>query len=107
MAKLTEFKGINEGELNAKEALLKECIAQNSASQNCSECQRVFNCDKIKEFVALQFDIAIAKLRQCQASNNRTSCMDCGDFFECKIRSNYVDATYEKMNEGRGGQFDF
>ena len=33
--------------------------------------------------------------------------MDCGDFFECKIRSNYVDATYEKMNEGRGGQFDF
>ncbi len=107
MAEISDFVGIDESELNFKKASLDSCIAQNSSGDNCSKCQRVFGCDKIKEFVILQFDIAIAKLKQCQETNNISSCMNCSEFFECKIRNGYVNATYEKMNEGRGGQFDF
>lgn len=107
MADISEFNGIDESELNSKKLALDECIKANSAGDNCAKCQRVFGCDRIKEFVVLQFNIAIAKLKQCQEANGKSSCMDCDELFDCKIRSNYVNATYEKMNEGRGGQFDF
>ena len=105
MAKIAEFKGVDE--LEAKKIALNNCIAQNSSGDSCAKCQRVFGCDMIKEFVVLQFDIAIARLKECQKANNLSSCMDCDMIFECNIRDNYVKSTYEKMNEGRGGQFDF
>ena len=105
MAEITEFSAIDE--LESKKIALKNCIAQNSSGDSCSKCQRVFGCDRIKEFVILQFDIATARLKDCQKANNLSSCMDCDRIFECDIRENYVKSSYEKMNEGRGGQFDF
>ena len=84
MAEIIEFSAIDE--LESKKIALKNCIAQNSSGDSCSKCKRVFGCDRIKEFVILQFDIATARLKDCQKANNLSSCMDCDrifDFMEC------------------------
>ncbi|CUU75491.1 hypothetical protein [Campylobacter hyointestinalis] len=109
MIELKEFKNIDEDFYESKKQDLQECRNENvkDMTKGCSNCSKVFYCDKIKEFVELRFQITITKLKQCQESNSLNSCMSCELFFTCQNRKNYVDATYEKMNEGRGGEFDF
>lgn len=97
---LSEF----EKKLNQIQDCQNEHIGKIGA---CSTCKMVSKCPKIKDFVILQFNINKEKLKQCQNSNNVQSCMGCELFFECQIRHDFVKSTYEKMNEGRGGEFDF
>ncbi len=109
MQVLSEFEGIDLVGLEAAKEDLANCRQTNSnePQKGCAKCNRVMNCAKIKDFVTMHFDIAISRLKQCQKSNNANSCWDCEHFFSCEIRKDYVAATYEKLNEGRGGEFDF
>ncbi|AHE94265.1 MULTISPECIES: hypothetical protein [Campylobacter] len=109
MTELKEFKDIDESIYENKKLDVEDCRNKSvrDVDKSCSNCSNVFRCDKIKEFVALQFEITTSKLKQCQQSNSLNSCMSCELFFKCENRKNYVNATYEKMNEGRGGEFDF
>lgn len=109
MVELKQFN-IDENSFYEKKKFIKECRIKNikNTEENiCANCANVFYCDDIKEYVNLQFKMAIEKLKLCQRNNNLNSCMNCDLFFECNVRKKYVNATYEKMNEGRGGQFDF
>lgn len=46
-------------------------------------------------------------LQKCQKEKNVKSCMDCKELFECKIRQDYVKATYDSMSKGETGGFEF
>ncbi len=124
MPELKEFVNVDFAMLEAKKAQIDECVKNHvkeggPACQKCPRkdteecvkvcacCPLVADCDKIKSYTLLQFQVGSERLRQCQASNGRASCLDCELFFECGVRHDYVRATYEKMNEGRGGEFAF
>lgn len=47
------------------------------------------------------------ELKSCQKEKNLTSCMNCDSFISCTIRRAYVLATYESMNKGKSGGFEF
>ena len=46
-------------------------------------------------------------LLQCQESKSLNSCYSCDQTFDCKVKQEYIKATYEKMNKGKTGGFDF
>ncbi len=46
-------------------------------------------------------------LLNCQKAKNQTSCYNCDETFSCKTKQDYIKATYEKMNKGNTGGFDF
>lgn len=50
---------------------------------------------------------ALALLQDCQKSHGLTSCYECDQLLECKIRNSYVKAVYESMNKGETGGFEF
>ena len=55
-----------------------------------------------------ELDLKIKELKECQAKNNLNSCMKCDLFLNCSLRSEYVLATYQSMNEDmKQGGFDF
>lgn len=55
-----------------------------------------------------KLDDKIKELKECQANNSLDSCMKCDLFLNCSLRSEYVLATYQSMNEDMGkGGFDF
>ena len=55
-----------------------------------------------------KLDLKIKDLQECQAKNNLNSCMKCDLFLNCSLRSEYVLATYQSMNEDmKQGGFDF
>ena len=55
-----------------------------------------------------ELDLKIKELQECQAKNNLNSCMKCDLFLNCSLRSEYVLATYQSMNEDmKQGGFDF
>jgi len=49
---------------------------------------------------------ALTKLKKCK-QRKEDSCMPCKDFFECNIRAEYVTKTYQSMNKGKTGGFEF
>ena len=107
MTQIDKFE-IDLGEFERKFSQIQDCQNEHiGSSGSCSSCKMVTKCPKIKDFVVLQFDTNKQKLKECQNSNKLDSCMNCDLFFECQIRHNFVRSTYEKMNEGRGGEFDF
>lgn len=108
MTELKEFS-IDDSEFLSQKKEVELCRERSVRDEEkiCAKCKNVYYCDLIKEFVLTQFKLKIARLKECQASNGLNSCTNCELFFECKVRKEYVDATYEKMNEGRGGEFDF
>ena len=55
----------------------------------------------------LQLQQYTKQLQDCQEKKGVTSCFDCDDLLECKIRSDYVKAVYQSMNKGEGGGFEF
>ena len=55
-----------------------------------------------------ELDLKIKELQECQAKNSLDSCMKCNLFLNCSLRSEYVLATYQSMNEDmKQGGFDF
>ncbi len=54
-----------------------------------------------------KFIAAKTKLMQCHMDNNLSSCLKCPRLFSCNIREEYVNATFENMNQGKEGTFDF
>ena len=55
-----------------------------------------------------ELDLKIKELQECQAKNSLNSCMKCNLFLNCSLRSEYVLATYQSMNEDmKQGGFDF
>ncbi len=74
---------------------------------SCKHCAQVYECEKIGEYLALAFAHHLGELRACQARRGVAGCSACAEFFECGVRRAYVDATYEKLNKSRGGEFDF
>ena len=55
-----------------------------------------------------KLDDKIKELKECQAKNSLDSCMKCDLFLNCSLRSEYVLATYQSMNEDmKQGGFDF
>lgn len=106
MSELKEFDlDLSKFEQNLQN--IRSCQIEHGQNENCNACSMVSKCQKIKDFVVMQFDVNKQKLKQCQNSNQTDSCMDCELFFTCQIRHDFVRSTYEKMNEGRGGEFDF
>lgn len=106
MPEISEFTGLDTSGFDVKYTELQACKDTHHV-QNCSECKIVAGCEKIKSFVTIQFEFAKKKLSLCQSANSRSSCLECESFFSCQIRQDYVRSTYEKMNEGKGGEFDF
>jgi len=53
------------------------------------------------------FQNALKKLQECQRERNLSSCYECEKVLECEIRDEYVRKTYERMNKGSGGGFEF
>ena len=52
--------------------------------------------------------LKIKELQECQTNNCLDSCMKCDLFLNCSLRSEYVLATYQSMNEDmKQGGFDF
>lgn len=49
----------------------------------------------------------ITILQECQHTKKVTSCSKCEAFIGCKVRNEYVKATYESMTKGQQGNFDF
>ncbi|MDR0664586.1 MAG: hypothetical protein LBF86_03595 [Helicobacteraceae bacterium] len=43
----------------------------------------------------------------CQQERGLTSCFICDRLFDCKTRSDYIDAVYASMNKGKAGGFEF
>jgi len=74
---------------------------------DCSQCGSVYECEKIRTYLEVAFAHWTRELKACQASKNLQSCMNCERVFECETRRSYVDITYERLNESRGGEFDF
>lgn len=109
MPEISEFSGIDFSNFDENAAKLKVCLENHhlDEGQNCSNCKSVAGCALVKSFVLSQFDLNKQKLALCQEKNGFKGCFDCASFFECSIRRDYVRSTYEKMNEGRGGEFDF
>lgn len=108
MTELTAFN-IDSTLFDSQKIAVRECLESKVSGEEkiCAHCPDVFYCDKIKDFSKSQFDFAIAKLKACQASNSLNSCLKCDLFFECGVRQNFVRANYERLNEGRNGEFDF
>ena len=46
-------------------------------------------------------------LQECQQKKGINSCLKCDMVIGCKIRKEYVKASYESMNKGGKGGFDF
>lgn len=108
MPQISDFSILDLRNYEFKKKEILECQEKHiNQGEDCSKCKMVATCPKIKEFVNLEFDINLAKLKLCQEKNSLKSCFDCEEFFTCEIRHNYVKSTYNKMNEGRGGDFDF
>ncbi len=49
---------------------------------------------------------ALSKLKKCK-NRVKDSCMPCKDFFQCETRAEYVKKTYQSMNKGSTGGFEF
>lgn len=48
------------------------------------------------------------RLQTCQKETQNTlSCINCEKIFDCKIRDEFVNATYESMSEGKSQDFNF
>lgn len=62
---------------------------------------------EVKDAYQLNLDEKKAALLECQKSKNLKSCTDCEKLFECEIRKNYVKATYDSMQRGQVGGFEF
>ncbi len=52
-------------------------------------------------------DAKLAELEACQGEKQVDSCLKCESVIGCETRKKYVDAVYESMNGGKGGDFDF
>ncbi len=55
----------------------------------------------------INFLQAKEKLLKCHVDKNISSCFKCPSLFSCDIREEYVKATFENMNKGQEGTFDF
>lgn len=55
----------------------------------------------------IKFDELRQKLQDCQKDKNLSSCMECEKIFDCELRRDFVDATYNSMSKGSSGDFDF
>jgi hypothetical protein len=47
------------------------------------------------------------ELQECQERKGFNSCTQCEEIFTCKVRKEYVDATYNSMAKDQGGGFEF
>jgi len=54
-----------------------------------------------------KLELVLEELKECQKSNNISSCTPCDKFFGCELRKKYILAVYESMNKGSGGGFEF
>jgi len=55
----------------------------------------------------IKLDKQLTIIKECQKNKQLTSCMNCKELLDCKIRDTYVNAVYESMNKGTGGGFEF
>ena len=46
-------------------------------------------------------------LQECQQKREVDSCLKCDMIIGCEVRKEYVKASYESMNKGGRGGFDF
>lgn len=56
---------------------------------------------------SINFQETKDKLLKCQEEKQLSSCMQCPQILECKIREEYVHSTYSHLNKGANGEFDF
>ena len=61
--------------------------------------------DEVDEYKQ-EHEKALKNLKEC-VNRAEDSCMPCKDFFECQTRAEYVKKTYESMNKGSTGGFEF
>jgi len=60
-----------------------------------------------KDKFQIELDEKKKTLQKCQEDKKLKSCMDCQQLFDCKIREDYVKATYNSMSKGETGGFEF
>ncbi len=53
------------------------------------------------------FQKALEALQVCQKEKGFSSCFACEKVLECDVRDDYVKKTYERMNKGATGGFEF
>lgn len=61
----------------------------------------------MSEKLTLDFQESKDKLIHCQKEKQFTSCMQCPQILECKIREDFVCKTYSYLNKGSNGDFNF
>lgn len=49
---------------------------------------------------------ALDKLKKCK-SRVRDSCMPCEQYIECPLRLEYIKKTFQFLNKGKTGGFEF
>lgn len=107
---MIEFSDCNwdsENEFISSKQAVNDCRQEKTRSSNCLSCASVMSCDKLSNFISLQFQRSVFRLKKCQENNSIKSCWNCDKAEVCTIKKEYIDATYQKMNSGRGGEFDF
>jgi hypothetical protein len=62
--------------------------------------------DSLNEF-QLKLEEQTKILQECQQKKEIDSCLKCDMVIGCEVRKEYVKASYESMNKGGGGGFDF
>jgi hypothetical protein len=60
-----------------------------------------------KDKFELHLDEMIDKVQTCQRDKALESCSRCEAYFECQLRSDYVNAVYNSMSKGDTGGFEF
>jgi hypothetical protein len=60
-----------------------------------------------KDKYQIELEEKTKTLKECQENKSLKSCMNCTELFECKIREDYVKATYNSMSKGETGGFEF
>lgn len=48
-----------------------------------------------------ELEIFIQKIKECQKSKDKDSCLGCKDFFVCKLRISYIDKMFSLMHKGK------
>ena len=65
------------------------------------------NSGKPENIYKIKLQEQIEILQKCQKEHSVDSCIKCKEVIGCKIRKSYINATYQSMNKGAGGGFEF